>query len=200
MSELREFDFIPLKHAARYPVGKPSTALRFRRQEHVVKITVFVDISRVIFSREIHDGFGCSDGELHCESWFHTAELESLERSRSGVLYTVVRGGRVGLSVRSIYIDLGVPMLVEIRSDSSTSNSLTDRLGTGPSTKHIDTRYFWIQAREFEMEISLSKGYLQRKIVQMMLERCQSLQSLPQQHCKFAGLVFYCPWIPDSTT
>ena len=62
MSELREFDFIPLKHAARYVDGKPSTALRFRRQEHVVKITVFVDISWVILSREIHDGFGCSEG------------------------------------------------------------------------------------------------------------------------------------------
>ena len=33
------------------------------------------------------------------------------------------------------------------RSDSSTANSLTDRLGAGQRTKHIDTRYFWIQER-----------------------------------------------------
>ena len=39
----REFDLIPLKRAARYLVGKPRAALRFRRQEHVEKITVFVD-------------------------------------------------------------------------------------------------------------------------------------------------------------
>ena len=39
MSEPREFDFIPLKRAARYLVGKPKTALRFRRQKHVNKIT-----------------------------------------------------------------------------------------------------------------------------------------------------------------
>ena len=43
MSEPREFDFIPSKRAARYLVGKPKAALRFRRQKHVDKITVFVD-------------------------------------------------------------------------------------------------------------------------------------------------------------
>ena len=32
MSEISEFDFIPLKRAARYLVGKPKAALRFRRQ------------------------------------------------------------------------------------------------------------------------------------------------------------------------
>ena len=41
--ELRELDFVPLKRAARYLVGKPKAALRFRRQKHVDKITVLVD-------------------------------------------------------------------------------------------------------------------------------------------------------------
>ena len=43
MSEPREFDFVPLTRAARYLMGKPKAALRFRRQKHVDKITVFVD-------------------------------------------------------------------------------------------------------------------------------------------------------------
>ena len=43
MSVPREFDFVPLKRAARYLVGKTKAALRFRRQEHADKITVFVD-------------------------------------------------------------------------------------------------------------------------------------------------------------
>ena len=43
MSEPREFDFVPLKRAARFMVGKPKRALRFRRQERADKITVFVD-------------------------------------------------------------------------------------------------------------------------------------------------------------
>ena len=61
--------------------------------------------------------------------------------------YAVVKGGQVGLSLRSMYQDLGIPMKIEIPSDSSTANSLTDRLGAGQRSKHIDTRYFSIQER-----------------------------------------------------
>ena len=43
MSAPREFDFVPLKRSARYLVGKPKAALRFRRHKHVDMITVFVD-------------------------------------------------------------------------------------------------------------------------------------------------------------
>ena len=54
----------------------------------------------------------------------------------------VVKGGQVGLPLRSKYIDLGIPMKVGIQSDNSTANFVTDRLGAGPRTKHIDTRFF----------------------------------------------------------
>ena len=43
MSEPREFDFVPLKRAGRFLAGKPKAALRFRRQKHVDKTSVFVD-------------------------------------------------------------------------------------------------------------------------------------------------------------
>ena len=43
MSDLREFDSIPLQRAARNLVEKPKAALRFRRQKYVDKIAVFVD-------------------------------------------------------------------------------------------------------------------------------------------------------------
>ena len=59
----------------------------------------------------------------------------------------MVKGGQVGLSLRSMYQDLGSPIKIEIRSDSSTANSLTVRLGAGQRTKLIDTRYFWIHER-----------------------------------------------------
>ena len=63
MSEPREFDFVPLKRAARYLVGKPIAALRFRRQKHVDKITVFVDsdFAGDPVSKKEHDGIGGSD-------------------------------------------------------------------------------------------------------------------------------------------
>ena len=64
-------------------------------------------------------------------------------------------------------------MNVEIQSDRSTANSLTDRLGAGPRTKHIDTRSFWVQERVQVRDLTL-KGYLQRKFAQMW-ERSQSV-------------------------
>ena len=42
-SEPRVFAFVPLQRAARHPGGKPFAAIRFGRQEHVDKITVFVE-------------------------------------------------------------------------------------------------------------------------------------------------------------
>ena len=71
--------------------------------------------------------------------------------------YEVVNGGQVGLSLRSMYQDVGIPIKIEIQSDSSTANSLTDRLGAGQRTKHIDTRYFWIQERVQDGDISIKK-------------------------------------------
>ena len=48
-------------------------------------------------------------------------------------------------------------MKIELQSDSSTANSLTDRLGAGQRTKHIDTRYFWIQERVLYGDLSIKK-------------------------------------------
>ena len=49
--------------------------------------------------------------------------------------YAVMKEDQVGLSLRYAHVDLGIQMKVEIESDSSTANFLTDRLGAGPRTK-----------------------------------------------------------------
>ena len=116
---------------------------------------------------------------------------EATELDREAEFYAVVKGGQVGLSLRSMYQDLGIPMKIEIQSDSSTANSLTVRLGAGQRTKHIDTRYFWIQERVQDGDLSIKK-VLQRRTAQM-LERSLSL-------LQYYNLVFYEPWIPHSTT
>ena len=48
-------------------------------------------------------------------------------------------------------------MKIEIQSDSSTANSLTDRFGAGQRTMHIDTRYFWIPERVQDGDLSVKK-------------------------------------------
>ena len=66
--------------------------------------------------------------------------LQSLTALRVGEaeFYALVKRGQVGLSLRSMYQDLGIPMKIEIQSDSSAANSLMGRLGAGQRTKHIE--------------------------------------------------------------
>ena len=68
---------------------------------------------------------------------------------------------------------LGIPMEVEIQSDSSTANSVPDRFGAGQRPKHIDTRYFWIQERVQDGDLSIKK--VPSAKTAQMLERRQSL-------------------------
>ena len=185
MSERREFDFIPMKRAARYLAGKPKAALRFRRQKHVDKITVFVDsdFAGDPVSRKSTTGLVAQIGN-------HTVKSESTLQSLTALTVgEVVKGGHVGLSLRTMYQDLGIPMKIEVQSDCSTANSLTDRLGTGQRTKHIDTRYFLIQERVQDGDLSVKKVLAAKNCADVGTKPVSA--SVLQQHCKFAGLVFY---------
>ena len=110
--------------------------------------------------------------------------LQSLTASSVGEaeFYAVVKGGQVG---PGIYLPRsGNPMKIEIQSDSSTSNSLTDRLGAGQRTKHIDTRYFW---KVQDGDLSVKKVPTSKNCADAGTKPVSS--SVLQQPCKFAGLV-----------
>ena len=125
-------------------MGKPKAALRYRRQKHVDKITVFVesDFAGETVSRKSTTGVVAQIGNHTVKS---ESTLQSLTAPSVGEaeFYAVVKGGQVGISLRSMYQDLGNPMKIEIQCGSSTANSLTDRLGARQRTKHavlLDTR------------------------------------------------------------
>ena len=79
-------------------------------------------------------------------------------------------------------------MKVEIQSDSSTAVSLTHRLGGGPRTKHIDTRYFWVQERVQYGDLSIEKVLTAKNCAYVVTKPVSA--SVLQQHCTFARLVF----------
>ena len=101
----------------------------------------------------------------------------------------MVKGGQFGLSLRFIYLDLGIPMKVEIQIDSSTAHLLTYRLEAGPRTKHIDTRYFWVQERVQDGGLSIKKVPTAKNCAYVGTKPVSS--SVLQPHCTFSGLVFY---------
>ena len=118
MSEPREFDFVPLKRAARFLFRKPTAALRFRRQKHVDKIIVFVDsdFAGDPVLRKSTTGLASQIGNQIVKSG---STLQSSTASSVGEaeFYAVVKGGPVGLSLRSISQGLGLPMKVAMQSD-----------------------------------------------------------------------------------
>ena len=102
--------------------------------------------------------------------------------------YAVVKEGQVRLTLKSMYQDLGIPMKIEMQSDSSTANSLTDRLGAGQRTKHIVTPFFWIQERVQDGDRSIKKVPSAKNCADVGTKPV--FTSVQQQHCKFARLVF----------
>ena len=172
----------------RYLVGKPRAALRFRRREHVDKITVFIDsdFAGDPVSRKSATGLVAQVGNHTLKSG-STLQIFTALSVGEPEFYAAVNGSQVGLFLRPTYMDLRIPMKVEIQSDRSTANSLTDRLGAGPRTKHIDTRSFWVQERVQDRDLTI-KRVPTAKI-------CADVGTKPvcapvlQQHCKCAGLV-----------
>ena len=114
MSKPREFDFVPLKLAAWYLVGKPTAALGFRRQKHVDKITFFVDsdFAGDPVSKKSTTGLVAQIGNHTVKSGSTLQSLTALSVGEAEI-YAVVKGSQVGLSLRPICQDLGIPMKVE---------------------------------------------------------------------------------------
>ena len=102
MSEPREFDFVPLKRAARYLVRKLKAALIYRRQKHVDKITVFVDsdFAGVPVSRKSTTGLVAQIGN-HTTTFGSTLQSLTALSVGEAEFCAVVKGGQVGLSLRS---------------------------------------------------------------------------------------------------
>ena len=99
----------------------------------------------------------------------------------AGICLQSLKGGQVGQSLRSMYQDLGI----EIQSESSTSNSLTDRLEAGQRTKYTYARFFWIQERAQDGDLSVKKVLTVKNCADVGTQPVSA--SILQQRCKFAG-------------
>ena len=91
----------PIETAARFLVEKPKAALRFRRQEHADKITVFVDsdFTGHPVSRKSTTGMVAQIGNHTVKSGSTLQSLTALSAGEAE-FYAVVKGGQVGLALR----------------------------------------------------------------------------------------------------
>ena len=167
-------------------LGQPKAALRFRRHKHDDKISLRGH--RLCWRPSLEEEYDGTGGSDTVKSGSTLQSLTALSVG-DAEFYAVVKGDQVGLSLRSMYQGMGMPMKIEIQSDSSTANSLTDRLGARQRTKHIDTRYFWIQERVQDGDFGIKNVPTAKNCAEVGTKPASA--SVPQQHCLFAGLVFY---------
>ena len=186
MSEPREFDFIPLKRAARYLVEKPKAVLRFRRQQHVDKITVFMDsdFSGDPVSRKSTMGLVAQIGNHTEKSGSTLQSLTSLSVGEAE-FFAAVKGSQVDS---------------ERESAGETEKYSMDRLEAIHQREFKDARYFWIPEPVRTSSILLRRHqYQERKELRKYWKEAN--------HCFRTAMLFelqdWCstrPWIPHFTT
>ena len=187
MSELREFEFLPLKRAARYLVGKThSCHYDFRRQEHVDKISVSCVHSDFagdpVSRKKSTTGLVAQIGNTHCEFWMHTFQSLTALKVGEAEFYAVVKGGQVRL-ILDLFIHGSGNFRRKLKSqcDSSVANSLTDRLGARRTDRNtLIHDLFWVEERVQYMEVSVSRKFLSATNVCSCWNASQSLLSVQQ--------------------
>ena len=95
----REFDFIPLKREARYLVGNPKAALRFKDRNMLRKSQSSWTATLLAKSTT---GLVAQIGNSHCVLRINASQLDSIERWRSGVLRSGER--RSSWTIPEIYV------------------------------------------------------------------------------------------------
>jgi hypothetical protein len=122
---------------------------------------------------------------LKCSSTLQSLTALSVGEAE---FYAVVKGGAVGLSLKAIYEDLGVKVDAEIDSDSTTAGSLADRLGVGQRTKHIQTRFLWVQERVQDRDLRVKKVHTSKNIADIATKPVS--KQVADRHCGAAHLMF----------
>ena len=175
MSEPREFESVPLKRAARSAMYDSENMLT-KSQSSWTAISLATQSRAQIGAHTVKSGST-------------RQSMTALSVGEAEFFNAAMKGGQVGLSLRCVYMDLGFQMKVGIQSDSSRANSLTDRSGVGPRTKHIDARFFWVPERGQDGYLSIMKVLTAMNCAFVGTQPVSA--SVVQQHFKISGWVFY---------
>ena len=102
--------------------------------------------------------------------------------------YAIVKGAAMGIAIRALLADYGIEMEVVIESDSTTAGSMCARLGVGHRTKHIQTRFLWVQERVQCGDVSIAKIGTDDTISDVATKPVGEKTLI--RHCRASGLVF----------
>ena len=144
-----------LKRLGRYLAGKPRVVQYFRQQKMFNTIRVYCDSDHAgdLKTRRSTTGIVCVLGG---HSIKHSSNLQSTVSLSSGEseFYALVKAGAVGLGVKAMLEEWEIPTRLVLLSDSSAARGIVSRKGLG-KTRHVQTRYLWIQEKVQTKELSI---------------------------------------------
>ena len=82
-------------------------------------------------------------GNHWLKGWSTTQNVVALS-SGEAEYYSMVKGGSIGLGIRSLLRDMGLAMGIRIKTDASAAQGIANRTGLG-KIRHIEVSQLWLQ-------------------------------------------------------
>ena len=105
-------------------------------------------------------------GKHMVKSWCSTQAIVALS-SGEAEYYGIVKGGSIGLGMRSMFGDFGVKVAVRINTDASAAKGIANRKGLG-KVRHIAVNQLWIQDRISKGDLMIRKVNGKENIADML--------------------------------
>eukprot|EP00435_Cladocopium_sp_Y103_P036481 s3436_g9.t1 len=157
MKTPHETAFNDLKRLVRYLRGRPRLVYEYWPQRYQRELTTYCDSDHAgcLITRRSTTGLITMWGAHNIK---HSSNIQSTISLSSGEseYYAIVKAAAVSLSIQALMADWGLTVSLKIKSDSSAARGTSQRQGLG-STRHIETRYLWVQEKVQRKAFTLEK-------------------------------------------
>ena len=146
-----------LKRLGRYLVSHPRAITKFDWQESMPGITVEADsdFAGCAATRKSTSGGVIRLGRHVIKTWSSTQSLIALS-SGEAEYYALVKGACQGMGIKSLMLDLGYNLNINMKTDSSAAFGIAGRTGLG-KTRHIQVNQLWVQEKVRSGDITLMR-------------------------------------------
>jgi hypothetical protein len=119
--------------------------IKFGYQSVVKEVAIWTDtdFAGCKKTRKSTSGGVAMFGNHMIKSWCSTQSIVSLS-SGEAEYYGIVKGGSIGIGLRSMLEDFGVEVSIRINTDASAAKGIANRKGLG-KVRHIAVNQLWIQ-------------------------------------------------------
>ena len=178
-----------LKRLGRYLSGKPRLVYEYHPQRFQKYLTVYCDSDHAgcLITRRSTTGIVTMYGS-HCIK--HSSNVQTTVSLSSGEseFYAIVKASAVGLSQQALLHDWGIQVNLRILSDSSAARGTCSRQGLG-QTRHVQTRYLWVQEKVARYELKLERVATEKNLSDLCTKPLPEIAV--EKHLKTMGLKHY---------